>query len=74
MANPRVKKRMDIFQNLLEKKGTFINVNVNGNTEMEHIFSTLMLGDWVSYYLALKTKVNPTPVDMVEDFKDLMKK
>jgi len=37
------------------------------------IFSTLYLGDWISYYLALEYGQDPTPVEMVEKFKGLIK-
>jgi len=73
LDHPRVQKRMDIFENLLKEKSTFVSVDVNAGNELEHLLGTLMLGDFVSYYLALKTGVDPTPVDMVEDFKKLMK-
>ena len=37
------------------------------------IFSTLLLGMLNSYYLALEYFIDPSPVDIVEDFKDRMK-
>ena len=39
---------------------------------MEKIFSNLLLADWVSYFLALKYKVDPEQVPMVEEFKKLI--
>ncbi len=35
-------------------------------------FSTLMLGDFTSYYLALEYGIDPAPVAMVEEFKKAM--
>jgi hypothetical protein len=32
----------------------------------------LALADWTAYYLALEYKIDPTPVDMVEDLKKLL--
>jgi glucose/mannose-6-phosphate isomerase len=66
-------KRMKITSELLRKKGvetTFINMP--GNDTFENIFSTLILGDWTSYYLALAYNQDPTPVEMVEDLKKLL--
>jgi glucose/mannose-6-phosphate isomerase len=66
-------KRMKITSELLRKKGietTFINMP--GNDVFETIFSTLILGDWTSYYLALAYNQDPTPVEMVEDLKKLL--
>ena len=39
---------------------------------IEKTFSNLILADWVSYFLALKYKVNPEQVPMVEEFKKLI--
>jgi hypothetical protein len=33
------------------------------------MFSTLLVGDWLSYRLALELGVDPTPVAMVENLK-----
>jgi len=44
-----------------------------GKTKLEKIFSTLMVMDWASYYLALKMGIDPTPVKLVEDFKAVIK-
>jgi glucose/mannose-6-phosphate isomerase len=71
--HPQNLKRMEITSNLLKKQGigtTFINMH-QGDV-FETIFSTLILGDWVSYYLALAYGQDPTPVDMVEDLKKLL--
>jgi glucose/mannose-6-phosphate isomerase len=71
--HPQNLKRMEITAELLRKKevGTTF-VNMPGNNVFENIFSTLILGDWISYYLALAYGQDPTPVEMVEDFKKLL--
>lgn len=33
------------------------------------IFATLQIGCWASYHLAIQYEIDPTPVDMVEEFK-----
>jgi len=71
--HPQNIKRMEITAKLLKKKGI-------GNTIIEMpddnifntIFSTLILGDWVSYYLALEYGQDPTPVVMVEELKKML--
>lgn len=40
---------------------------------LRKLFSTIGLCDWISYYLALAYEQDPTPVDMVEDFKKVLK-
>ncbi len=71
----RNKKRMNIFKGLLEQKGISVEIiMMKGNSVLEKIFATSLLADWTSYYLALAYNLDPTPVDMVEEFKDSMKK
>lgn len=71
--HPQNIKRMEITAKLLEGKGietTF--VEIEGSNVFEKIFSTLLIGDWASYHLALKYNQDPTPVQMVEDLKKLL--
>jgi len=59
---------------LLSEKGIKVSfVEITGATKAEKVFSTLLIGDWFSYKLALELGIDPTPVDMVEDFKKLLK-
>lgn len=68
--HPRNIKRMEITSQLLQKKGIPLLIyQMKGKNILEKIFSTIILGDWISYYLALEYKQDPTPVKMVEDFK-----
>jgi glucose/mannose-6-phosphate isomerase len=38
------------------------------------MFSLLQFGDYVSYYLALAYGVDPTPVDILTQLKEALKK
>jgi len=68
--HPRVKKRMEVMKRLMEAKGLPVHeVEMQGKTILQKMFSTLLLMDWASYYCALETGVDPAPVDMVEEFK-----
>lgn len=40
---------------------------------LANIIAMILIGDWTAYYLALAYGIDPTPVDMVEEFKVLMK-
>lgn len=71
--HPQNIKRMEITAKLLKEKGietTF--VEIEGANVFEKIFTTLLIGDWTSYYLALKYNQDPTPVKMVEDLKKML--
>lgn len=66
----RNKKRMEITSELYKEKGVESRIiHIEGDSFLEKILNTLVLGDWVSYYLALEYGQDPTPVEIVEDLK-----
>ncbi len=68
--HPRDLLRYGATAKALQKKGIESEIIVmKGKNILEKLFSTISLCDWVSYYLALEYEQDPTPVDMVEDFK-----
>jgi len=44
-----------------------------GDLPLAHIWTALHFGDYLAYYLAMAYDTDPTPVDMLEDFKTAMK-
>jgi len=66
-------KRYNATEQIYKNKGIDSEIiDLEGNSVLEKIFFSLHLGDWVSYYLALANKQDPTPVNMVEEFKKLL--
>ncbi|MCX6791016.1 MAG: bifunctional phosphoglucose/phosphomannose isomerase [Candidatus Gribaldobacteria bacterium] len=66
----RTQKRMELFTSLAKDRGAEVElIDFTGKTKLEKIFSNLILGDWVSYHLALAYGQDPTPVEIVEKFK-----
>ncbi len=73
--HPRIIKRMELMSSLLKKKRVRVDfIETKDGSLMFRLFSSLLLGDWTSYYLAINNKIDPTPVAMVEEFKSLMVK
>jgi len=71
--HPRILKRMALTAKLLDKSGVKTEfIEIRGSSDLFKVFSNLLLGDWVSYYLALENKIDPTPVKIVEDFKKML--
>jgi len=71
----RILKRIRLTAAIIKKAGAKVEmVNMQEGSHLFKMFSTLLLGDWVSYYTALANNVDPTPVKMVEEFKGLMAK
>ncbi len=68
--NHRIKKRMDITKKHLKNKSVDVtDINITGDTYLTKIFSAIYVGDWTSYFLALKYMIDPTPVKDIENFK-----
>ncbi len=71
--NPKILKRMDLTAEIIRKNGTAVDVvNAEGEEILLKTFSTLLLGDWVSYYLAKEYKVDPVTVSLQEEIKRKM--
>ena len=73
-SHPRILKQMEIAKDLIEEEGIKVEfIDMKGKTMLEKIFSTVILGFWAAYWLALEYKVDPTPVKTIEEFKRRLK-
>jgi len=71
LDNPRILKRFEITEQLLSgKKPAAEVVDLKGETMLDQIMYGVALGDFVSIYLAILNGIDPTPVDIIETFKD----
>jgi glucose/mannose-6-phosphate isomerase len=75
LDNPRINKRMELTDRMLSGRRPAAHVvNAQGDTVLQQLLWTSMLGDFVSIYLAILNNVDPTPVDLVEKFKEELNK
>lgn len=74
-SESRNMKRMMVMKGLLEEKEMSISEAVvpDFGSYFANLVAMILVGDWTAYYLALENRIDPTPVDMVESFKALMK-
>lgn len=73
-TDQRILKRMEItFKIIKENKIDAINIEFRGKNILEKIFSSITLSMWTSYYLALLYKIDPLEINIIEDFKKLLK-
>lgn len=69
----RVTLRMDTMKKVLGARNIpFIDIELKGEDWIAETYYGLVLAYLMSYYLALEYGVDPTPVDMVEEFKKLL--
>lgn len=67
--HPKIKKRMDVCKEIMEEHIDVEEVMVRGSSLLARMFYTIQLGDYVSYYLAIRERVDPTPVEVIEWLK-----
>ena len=68
--HPRILKQMAITKEIIEKEGIQVEfIDIKGRNMLEKIFSTVILGFWTAYWLALEYKIDPTPIKAIEELK-----
>ena len=74
MENPELKKCIDVALKIIKPRvGEIIELYGEGKSKLAQILSLAFLGDWISYYLAILRKVDPTPVPSIARFKKMKK-
>jgi glucose/mannose-6-phosphate isomerase len=68
--HPRVTRRMDITSEIIEETGTPVrDIRSFGEGRLGRLLSLVLLGDFVSFYLAMLAGVDPTPVASIDRLK-----
>ncbi len=76
-ALERNRLRVKIIKEIIQREIKllkFIEIKPSGENLLEQVFSTIMLGDFLSYYLALKTGIDPLPVKRIDYLKKSLSK
>ncbi|MCB9803038.1 hypothetical protein H6761_03435 [Candidatus Nomurabacteria bacterium] len=72
--HPRINKRMQVLQKLLtQRKFPVTIIELKGKNIWEKMFTNLIIADFTAFYLAGHYGIDPEPVQMVEQFKKLIK-
>ncbi|MEM2087507.1 MAG: bifunctional phosphoglucose/phosphomannose isomerase [Thermoproteota archaeon] len=68
--NPYIAESVKALVSRVENEGVAISVvQPLGETLVEEMLSAILLGDWVSYYLAILRGVDPAPVSLISELK-----
>ncbi len=74
-AHPRNKVRVKIMKEIIKNRFCdIIEIVPVGKNNFHRIFWTIMLGDFISYYCAMRAKVNPMPVKRIDYLKKRLSK
>lgn len=69
--NPRILKRMNIMKEIIRPyREIELAVESEGNTKLERIFDLIYLGDWISFYLAILYKADPSEIENINILKN----
>jgi len=70
----RIRKRMKATKEIIKNKGVNVTeIVIKGDNYLTKLFSTIYIGTWVSYFLALEYETDPTPVEIIEELKKKLK-
>jgi len=71
--HPRNRLRSDLTRQAFMLEGMNTDhVDGRGNTPLAHIWTLVLFGDYMAYYLAMGYGVDPTPNKVIADFKQSM--
>lgn len=66
----RIHKRMDLVKDLTNKAGIeTTEIKLTGTNFLVKMFTAIIVGDLSAYYLALRYKKDPSPVNIIEELK-----
>ncbi len=75
-SHPRIRERFNVMTKVFLQEGlhnvAFREWEIPGETKIQKIFAAINFADWCSYTLALLDGVDPTPVALVESFKQVL--
>ncbi|RJQ16923.1 bifunctional phosphoglucose/phosphomannose isomerase [Candidatus Woesearchaeota archaeon] len=72
LDHKRIQKRMDITEKLIRRKTTVTSLNIKGENYLSQLFTAIHIGDLTTYFLALRYRIDPSPVDYIEELKKEM--
>ncbi|HEX7234411.1 MAG TPA: bifunctional phosphoglucose/phosphomannose isomerase [Nitrosospira sp.] len=68
--HPRNRLRLDLTRKAIMLEGMNTDsVQARGHTPLAHMWTTILFGDYMAYYLAMAYGVDPTPIKALVDFK-----
>ncbi|MBA7606047.1 hypothetical protein ES703_13185 [subsurface metagenome] len=73
--HPRTQMRYQVTADILTESGIeFEFIEAQGESRLSQIMSAVILGDYVSYYLAILNQVDPSPVEVIDRLKERLGK
>lgn len=72
--HPRNRLRSDLTRKAFMLEGMNTDyIDARGDTPLAHMWTSILFGDYMAYYLAMGYGVDPTPIQALVEFKEAMK-
>jgi len=72
--HPQVRKRFDLTREVIESRAGYVReIKSEGKSRLARILSVVYLGDFTSLYIAYMNELDPTPVEVIEIFKEALR-
>ena len=72
--HPQVQKRFDLTREVIKEKTLVVReIRSEGKSRLARVLSVVYLGDYTSFYMAYLNRLDPTPVDVIDAFKNKLK-
>jgi glucose/mannose-6-phosphate isomerase len=72
--HPRNRRRLDLTKRAYMLEGLNTDfLDARGKSPLANMWTQIMFGDYMAFYLAMGYGVDPTPVDALVQFKESMK-
>ncbi len=72
--HPRNRKRLELTKKAFMLDGLNTEfIDGRGDTPLAHMWTTILFGDYMAYYLAMAYGVDPTPIEALSNLKEAMK-
>jgi|SRR5581483_6292370 len=69
----RIRKRYEITKDVVKQNGfDFVTYKTRSKKKLDEVFEMLVLGSFISFYLAILHGINPSPIPWVDYFKEKM--
>ncbi len=70
----RLQKRIGVAKDIIREIGVSVTeMAITGDAYLTKIFSAILIGDWLSYHLAIKRGVDPTPRRIIDELEKRLK-
>ncbi len=71
--HPQIQRRMDITREIVQPYvGAWYDMESEGESRLARMCSLIQLGDWASFWLAMRQRVDPSPVGSIQRLKGML--